>query len=169
MSEISKTTEVTDLKNEDAVRLFDQYSDDLFRFAVSYVGSKHDAEDIVQEVFLKILGKHIPIIKSTEKTYLMTITANMCKDHLRSSVRKTNVDLESAEPELQYFDGFTERNKAVFDELMRLEDRYRVPIYLHYYAGYSYKEIAKILQISESATSMRISRGKEIIRFKLEE
>ncbi|MBE7069532.1 MAG: hypothetical protein E7386_03410 [Ruminococcaceae bacterium] len=64
------TTEVTDLKNEDAVRLFDQYSDDLFRFAVSYVGSKHDAEDIVQEVFLKILGKHIPIIKSTEKTYL---------------------------------------------------------------------------------------------------
>lgn len=169
MSEISKTTEVTDLKNEDAVRLFDQYSDDLFRFAVSYVGSKHDAEDIVQEVFLKLLRKHTPIIRSTEKTYLMTITANMCKDHLRSSVRKTNVDLESAEPELQYFDGFTERNKAVFDELMRLEDRYRVPIYLHYYAGYSYKEIAKILQISESATSMRISRGKEIIRFKLEE
>lgn len=157
------------MKNEDAVRLFDLYSDDLFRFAVSYVGSKHDAEDIVQEVFLKLLGKHIPIIRSTEKTYLMTITANMCKDHLRSSVRKTNVDLESAEPELQYFDGFTERNKAVFDELMRLEDQYRVPIYLHYYAGYSYKEIAKILQISESATSMRISRGKEIIRFKLEE
>ena len=157
------------MKNEDAVRLFDLYSDDLFRFAVSYVGSKHDAEDIVQEVFLKLLGKHIPIIRSTEKTYLMTITAKMCKDHLRSSVRKTNVDLESAEPELQYFDGFTERNKAVFDELMRLEDQYRVPIYLHYYAGYSYKEIAKILQISESATSMRISRGKEMIRIKLEE
>lgn len=69
------------MKNEDAVRLFDLYSDDLFRFAVSYVGSKHDAEDIVQEVFLKILGKHITIIRSTEKTYLMTITANMCKDH----------------------------------------------------------------------------------------
>ena len=90
------------MKNEDAVRLFDLYSDDLFRFAVSYVGSKHDAEDIVQEVFLKLLGKHIPIIRSTEKTYLMTITANMCKDHLRSSVRKTNVDLESAEPELLF-------------------------------------------------------------------
>lgn len=157
------------MKNEDAIRLFDLYSDDLFRFAVSYVGSKHDAEDIVQDVFLKLLEKHIPIMRSSEKTYLMTITANMCKDHLRSSARRTNVDLESAEPELQYFDGFTERNKAVFDELMRLEGQFRIPIYLHYCAGYSYKEIAKILQISESATAMRINRGKEIIRFKLEE
>lgn len=157
------------MKNEEAVRLFDEYSDDLYRFAVSYVRSKQDAEDIVQEVFTKLLGKHIRLNKDTEKTYLMTMTANLCKDHLKSAARKTNVDLDSAETESQYFDDFTDRNKEIYDELMRLESQFRVPIYLHYYDGYSYKEIAGILALSESAVAMRINRGKEIIRIKLEE
>lgn len=157
------------MKNEEAVRLFDEYSDDLYRFAVSYVRLKQDAEDIVQEVFTKLLGKHIRLNKDTEKTYLMTMTANLCKDHLKSAARKTNVDLDSAETELQYFDDFTDRNKEIYDELMRLESQFRVPIYLHYYDGYSYKEIAGILALSESAVAMRINRGKEIIRIKLEE
>ncbi len=157
------------MKNEEAVRLFDEYSDDLYRFAVSYVRLKQDAEDIVQEVFTKLLGKHIRLKKDTEKTYLMTMTANLCKDHLKSAARKTNVDLDSAETELQYFDDFTDRNKEIYDELMRLGSQFRVPIYLHYYDGYSYKEIAGILALSESAVAMRINRGKEIIRIKLEE
>ena len=157
------------MKNKDVIRLFDQYSDDLYRFAVSFVGTKHDAEDIVQDVFMKLLSLKIKLDKGSEKTYLMTMTANKCRDHLRSSAHKTNVDLESAEWELQYYEGFTERNKEVFDELMRLEGQFRVPIYLHYYAGYSYKEIAKILNLSESAVAMRISRGKDQMRIRLED
>lgn len=157
------------MKNKDVIRLFDQYSDDLYRYAVSFVGTKHDAEDIVQDVFMKLLSLKIKLDKGSEKTYLMTMTANKCRDHLRSSAHKTNVDLESAEWELQYYDGFTERNKEVFDELMRLEGQFRVPIYLHYYAGYSYKEIAEILNLSESAVAMRISRGKDQMRIRLED
>ena len=157
------------MKNKDVIRLFDQYSDDLYRFAVSFVGTKHDAEDIVQDVFMKLLSLKVKLDKGSEKTYLMTMTANKCRDHLRSSAHRTNVDLESAEWELQYYDGFTDRNKEVFDELMRLEGQFRVPIYLHYYAGYSYKEIAKILNLSESAVAMRISRGKDHMRIRLED
>ena len=138
------------MKNEEVIRLFDAYSDDLYRFAVYYVGTKHDAEDIIQDVFLKLLSKPIVLKHGKEKAYLMTVTANSCKNYLKSAFRKTNVDLESVEMELQYFDDFTERNKEVFDELMRLEGQYRIPIYLHYYVGYSYKEIAKIIRISES-------------------
>ena len=123
------------MKNKDVIRLFDQYSDDLYRFAVSFVGTKHDAEDIVQDVFMKLLSLKVKLDKGSEKTYLMTMTANKCRDHLRSSAHRTNVDLESAEWELQYYDGFTDRNKEVFDELMRLEDQFRVPIYLHYFAA----------------------------------
>jgi len=157
------------LKNKDVIRLFDQYSDDLYRFAVSFVGTKHDAEDIVQDVFMKLLSLKVKLDKGSEKTYLMTMTANKCRDHLRSSAHRTNVDLESAEWELQYYDGFTDRNKEVFDELMRLENQFRVPIYLHYYAGYSYREIAEILNLSESAIAMRISRGKDQMRIRLED
>lgn len=157
------------MRNEDVVRLFDAYSNDLYRFALSYLGSIQDAEDVVQDVFLKLLDKHMFFEKKNEKAYLMTMTANRCKDQLRSSSRNTNVDLESVEWQLSANDGFTERERGVFDELMRLEDTYRVPIYLHYYSGYSYKEISKILKISESATAMRISRGKEQLRIRLEE
>ena len=156
------------MRNEDVVRLFDAYSNDLYRFALLYLGSVQDSEDIIQEVFLKLLDKHMFFENRNEKAYLLTMVANRCKDHLRSSSRNAIVDLESVERQLTCNDGFTERNKAVFDELMRLEDTLRVPVYLHYYSGYSYKEIAKILKISESATAMRISRGKEQLRIRLE-
>lgn len=92
-----KIQEVRSLKNEDVVRLFDAYSDDLFRFAVSYVGSKYDAEDVVQDVFLKLLRKHVILGKDYEKTYLMTMTANKCRDFLRAPRRKNRVDLEPSE------------------------------------------------------------------------
>ena len=156
------------MKNEDVVRLFDLYSNDLYKFAVSYLGSKHDAEDVVQEVFSKLLDKRMSFENKNEKAYLMTMTANRCKDYLKSSAR-SDVDLESEEWHLQYYDGFTEKNKVVFDELMRLEEQFRVPIYLHYYAGYSYKETAKILKLTESAVAVRINRGKERLRIRLEE
>ena len=45
------------MKNERVLNLFDAYADDLYRFAISYVGSKQEAEDIVQEVFLKLLSR----------------------------------------------------------------------------------------------------------------
>ena len=114
------------MKNEDVVRLFDAYADDLYRFAVYYSGSKHDAEDIVQDVFLKLLGDHVEYKPGKEKTYLFTMTANKCRDYLRSASRKTGVDLESCENELQYFDDFNERNRAVFDELMNLDGQFRI-------------------------------------------
>lgn len=157
------------MRNEDVVKLFDSYADDLYRFAVSYVGSRHDAEDVVQDIFVKLLSRPLLLQKKSEKSFLMTMTANKCKDLLRSSARKTSVDLESNEWQLEYYDGFSERNKEVFDELMRLDPTYRSPLYLHYYEGYSYKEVSRILKISESAVAMRIKRGKDQLKIRLEE
>ena len=135
---------------------------------MSFLGSKHDAEDIVQEVFSKLLNKNMFFEKRNEKAYLLTMAANKCKDHLKASARN-DIDLDSEDWHLQYYDGFTEQNKVVFDELMRLEEQFRVPIYLHYYAGYSYKEISQILKLSESAVAARINRGKERLRIRLED
>ena len=75
------------MKSEEVVRLFDLYSNDLYKFAVSYLGSKHDAEDIVQEVFSKLLDKHVSFVNKNERAYLMTMAANKCKDHLKTSSR----------------------------------------------------------------------------------
>ena len=115
------------------------------------------------------MDKHLLFDLKNEKAYLMTMTANKCKDLLRSSARHNNVDIESCELQLQYSDLVEGDHSDIFDELMKLEEAYRLPIYLFYYSGYSYKEIATILKLSESAVAMRIQRGKEKIRFKLEE
>jgi len=157
------------LKNEDVVKLFDLYADDLYRFAVSYVRSKHDAEDVVQDVFLKLLSKPLLFDRRFEKTYLLTMTANKCKDLLKSKSRTASVDLESNEWQLEYNDRFTDEDRAVFDELMNLPEEYRIPIHLFYYEGFTYKEISKIIKLSESAVAMRIMRGKEKLRIRLEE
>lgn len=157
------------MKNEDVVKLFDLYADDLYRFAVSYVRSKHDAEDVVQDVFLKLLSKPLLFDRRFEKTYLLTMTANKCKDLLKSKSRTASVDLESNEWQLEYNDRFTDEDRAVFDELMNLPEEYRIPIHLFYYEGFTYKEISKIIKLSESAVAMRIMRGKEKLRIRLEE
>lgn len=157
------------MKNEDVVKLFDLYADDLYRFAVSYVRSKHDAEDVVQDVFLKLLSKPLLFDRRFEKTYLLTMTANKCKDLLKSKSRTASIDLESNEWQLEYNDKFTDEDRAVFDELMNLPEEYRIPIHLFYYEGFTYKEISKIIKLSESAVAMRIMRGKEKLRIRLEE
>ena len=157
------------MKNEVVVKLFDSYADDLYRFAVSYVGSGHDAEDVVQDVFLKILSKNMLFDRRFEKAYLMTMTANQCKDLLKSKARKSSVDLESSENELSCYDRFSDEDRTVFDELMKLPDIYRAPIHLFFYEGYTYKEISRILKISESAVAMRIKRGKEQLKIRLED
>ena len=101
---------------------FDSYADDLYRFAVSYVGSGHDAEDIVQEVFLKLLSKNMLFDRRFEKTYLLTMTANQCKDLLKSKARKSSVDLESNEYQLTCYDRFADDDRAVFDELIIMDE-----------------------------------------------
>jgi RNA polymerase sigma-70 factor (ECF subfamily) len=154
------------VRNDDIVRLFKLYANDLYRFALSYLGSKQDAEDVVQEVYLKLLNRSLLLIKGQEKAYLMKMTANRCKDLLDSPARKTGVELESAVNEVACFHGFSEDDKELFNELMDLDETLRIPLYLYYYGGYSQKEIAKIINTSEAAVTMRIKRAKERLRKK---
>lgn len=156
------------MKNDEVVRLFDQYAGDLFRFALSYLGSKHDAEDIVQDVFLKLLSKTVFLKPGSEKAYLMKVTANGCKNLLKAPAHRAGVGLESASAELACFYELTDGDKEVYDSLMKMDETLRIPLYLHYYEDYSYKEVAKLLKLSESAVAMRIKRGKEQLKERLE-
>ena len=107
------------MKNSDVVRLFDLYANDLFRFAISYMGSKQDAEDVVQDVFVKLLSKTVFLKPDYEKAYLMKMTVNGCKNLLKSPAHKTGVDLESASDELACFYDLTDGDKEVYDILMK--------------------------------------------------
>ena len=157
------------MNTDKIINLFDSYADDLYRFAVSYTGSKQEAEDIVQDVFLKLLSKNIVINSSSEKSYLFKMTANMCRDYLKSKRIKVAADYDEAMENASITDSFTDAERQLYDSLMQLPDILRIPIYLHFCEGYTYKETAKILRISESAVAMRISRGKDELKKRLEE
>lgn len=154
------------MKNEIVVRLFDSYANDLYRFALSYVGIKQEAEDVVQNVYLKLLSKNVPIRKEYEKAFLFKMTANMCKDYLKSKKSDTMLNYDELEYLIDGEKDIDDEDRSFYHCLMSLKEIYRVPIFLHYYEGYTYGEIAKILKLGESAVAMRINRGKEELKKK---
>lgn len=152
------------MKNEKVVRLFNLYANDLYRFALSYVGIRQEAEDIVQNLFLKLISKNLVIKSEYEKAYLYKMAANMCKDYMKSAANKGLANYDDLENLIADRNAISEREESLYNSLMNLPETYRIPIYLHYYEGYTYHEIATILKLSDSAVAMRISRGKEMLK-----
>ena len=151
------------MDNEAVLRFFDLYADDAFRLAYSYLGSRPDAEDVVQDVFVKLIKSDITIKRGKEKSYILTMTANRCRDFLRSGdvvFRAPFEDAVEAGAELE----FDEEDSDLLDAVSELPEKLRIAIHLHYYEGYSLNEIADILGIVPSAVSMRLTRAKEVLR-----
>ena len=151
------------MNNEAVLRFFDQYADDAFRLAYSYLGSRPDAEDVVQDVFVKLIKSDITIKQGKEKSYILTMVANRCRDFLRSGdvvFRAPFDDATQVESEIVFDEDDTEMLSAVSE----LPEKLRIAIHLHYYEGYSLNEIADILDIAPSAVSMRLTRAKEVLR-----
>ena len=145
----------------DASELFRRYRNDVYRLALSYTRSPQEAEDVSQTVFLKLL-EHPGITPGKEKAWLMQVTANQCRSLLRSSWWKTTVPLEDcthAAPE----------NRGILQEVLALPPKYRVVLYMHYYEEFSTREIASLLNITQSTVTTRLSRGRQLLKAKLEE
>ncbi len=146
----------------DIETLFEQYRDDVYRLALSYTKSVQDAEDVCQTVFLKLMEqKRIEVGK--ERAWLMQVTANRCKNLLRSGWWKRTVSMEEAlpAPDPQYTD--------TWDIVMALPPKYRVLVYLRYYEELTIREMAELLHISQSAVTTRLSRARQMLREQLQE
>ena len=151
------------MRESEVIRLYDIYSDSIFKLAYSYVGSMQDAEDIVQNIFLKLIQKDIHISTSKEKSYLLTMTVNACKDLMKSASQRLAVPFEEVSADKAVMNAFTEEESGLFEALKNLPEDYRVTIHLHYFEGYKVKEIAKILKVSQSAVTMRLTRGRNML------
>ena len=143
--------------------LFDQYHNMIYRLAFSYTKSTQDAEDVVQAVFLKLLDSKHPPQPGKERAWLCQVTVNACKDLLRSSWRRKSEPLNETIPFVQ------EEESELFSAVMALPANYRAAVHLHYYEGYSIREIAGFLRTSPSAVSMRLHRARNLLRSSLKE
>lgn len=146
----------------DHAQLFREYRDDVYRLAVCYTRSREDAEDVCQTVFLKLMEQK-SFQSGKEKQWLLRVTANECRNLLRSHWWKTTVPLDetlSVEP--------PEVNETL-QAVLSLEPKYRVVVYLHYYEMLSTQEIASLLHITRSAVTTRLSRARAVLKSKLKE
>lgn len=142
--------------------IYDTYSNTILKIGYTYLKSTHLAEDILQEVLLKIIKKKIKIgDKTKEKYWIIRVTINMCKDYLKSSWYRKNVELDD---NLSYL---PKEQNELLTEVLKLPEKYKTVIYLYYYEEYSIKEISKILKVNESTIGTRLSRGKTILENKL--
>lgn len=149
----------------EAERLVGAYADLILRLSYTYLKSTHDAEDICQTVLLKLMGAPARFEgPEHERAWVVRTTANACKDVLRSGHRRRTVGLEAA-PDAAAPE---EPESEVVDAVMALPCKYREAIYLHYYEGYSIREIAELTGRSESAVSAHLSRGRAKLRTMLE-
>lgn len=146
----------------DHTQLFRDYRDDVYRLAVCYTRSREDAEDVCQTVFLKLMEQK-NFQPGREKQWLLRVTANECKNLLRSHWWKTTVPMDeslSVEPP---------QVNETLQAVLSLDPKYRVVVYLHYYEMLSTQEIAALLHITRSAVTTRLSRGRQLLKTKLQE
>lgn len=146
----------------DVLYLFHRYRDDVYRLAVNYTRSAQEAEDVCQSVFLKLLEQK-NITPGKEKAWLMQVTANECRDLLRSSWWRRTVPLEQA------FQIPKNQTDETIYLLQTLPPKYRVVLYLHYYEQYTTPEIAQLLQIPTGTVSTRLKRARDRLKTMLKE
>ncbi len=151
------------IKGKDAFSFaFTQYTDTVFRVAYHNCENQADAEDITQEVFVKLLEHNKPFADSEHlKAWLIRVTVNLCRDkHKKLSREELSDNVISIQP--QESDSMLEMVKA-------LPENYRNAIYLHYYEGYSAKEIGKILGAKQNTVLSWLSRGRQALKADLTE
>ena len=146
----------------DIETLFEQYRDDVYRLALSYTKSVQEAEDVCQTVFLKLMEQK-KIEPGKERAWLMQVTANRCKNVLRSSWWKQTAPMEDTLPAPE--PGYTD----TWDMVMALPPKYRVLVYLRYYEELTTKEMAELPHISQSAVTTRLSRARQMLKEQLQE
>lgn len=144
-------------------RILQIYGNMLYRTAYLLLGNPHDVQDVLQEVLLRYMEK-APVFASSdhEKAWLLRVTSNCCKDCLRFRKRHSYIDLAQIQEYLPAPDSI-----HLFQELYALPAKWKTVLLLHYFEGYSVKEISRITGLSESAVKKRLQRARKALKLEL--
>ncbi|MBE5867905.1 MAG: RNA polymerase sigma factor [Lachnospiraceae bacterium] len=155
-----------ELNREDIIR---EYSPMVYRLAFARTGSKSDADDIYQEVFLRFLQREKSFeSKEHLKAWLIRVTINLAlKLQTSAWFRKT----ESLEEHLGFLEQICETHQELqlWQEVDKLRPKYRTVIHLFYYEGFSAEEISGMLKQKPSTVRTWLTRARQQLRAVLEE
>ena len=150
---------------EQVIKAIEQYSDTVKRICFVHLKNEADTQDIFQTVFLKYALSQVEFESPEhEKAWLIRVAINACKDLLKSFFRTHTVSLEEAEIK-EEVPG--EDYSEVMEALLRLPEKYRRVIYLHYYEEYTAPQISKILGKNVNTVYTLLARAKNLLRKEL--
>lgn len=147
----------------------DKYLKMVYRISFHYFGNREDAEDVSQDVFLKLYSHNTKFESEEElKAWLIRVTTNTCHSYFRNPFRKRKTEIDEKEIENIAGSSSSEQEiinrKVVMDAVMSLSERYRIVVYLYYYEEYSICQISNTLNIKETTIQTRLSRAREKLK-----
>ena len=149
----------------DVSLLVEEYGDLLYRICFLRLRNAFDAEDAVQETFLRYIKKQ-PDFDEAEhlKAWLCRVAINICRDMARKRKIRSYIPLDEVEATA----GEDPEGTEIIRSLSLLPEKYGNVLFLYYVEGYDVKSIGKIVGCGESAVKMRLSRGRDRLRKILE-
>ena len=143
-------------------RAAERWQDMVFRLALHQLGSYADADDAVQEVFLRLWRQKAPFESEEHlRRWLLRVTVNWWRDQLRSPWRKRRGDWHSLENQPAFE---TPEQGELYEAVMSLPEKYRTVLDLFYYEELSVREIGEVLGLGQSAVTTRLSRARKLLR-----
>lgn len=158
---------------EDFEEVLELYNKMVYRLAYTRTGNYHDANDILQEVFLRYIryGKSFES-EEHRKAWLIRITLNCCKSMISSSWNKhrssDQLNDELAEKKDNFLEHLDEKN-AILSAVMSLPQKYRVIVHLYYYEDLPIHKIADMTGVGEATVKTRLRRARLLLKNMLKE
>lgn len=159
---------MADQKMNIALYAFQKYCDTVLRAAYHYTGSYAEAEDITQEVFLKLHARPQKFSDDEHlKAWLLRAAINRCKNYHKSFYVKKNQTLDELNEGLLSYE-LSEDDMEILKKIKALPEKYGEVLYLYYYEEYSVKEISGILDKNENTVSSLLRRARQKMKIELE-
>lgn len=147
--------------DKDITEIYNRHVDMVYRVCYSFMKTKTETEDMVQETFLRLLscGKSFESLRH-EKAWLIVTASNLCKDSLKRFWRRE----ESIEAYYDLADEGAEKNNMILEAVLELPEDYKTVVYMYYYEGYSTAEIAKYLHCAHATVRSRLARARKSLK-----
>lgn len=154
------------LTQQEYTQVVEQRLDMVYRIALNYLRAPADAEDAAQNTMLR-LWRTDTVFEGEEhlRRWLVRVTLNECKRIALHPWRRRTVALDEC-PEPVFED---RERRELYQAVMDLPGKYRVPLYLYYYEGYAVGEVGELLGLKASTVQTRLARGREKLKTMLTE
>ena len=137
--------------------VFEKFKNTVYSVVFNYVRNAEDAADLQQDVFVKLLGSDVEYESEEHiKAWLIRVSINLCKNHLRSQSHLSDAPLSEEIPA-----EVKEESNDLFALVLTLPEKYRIPLHLFYYEEYSVRQIATAMELPEATVKIRLKRGRE--------